>query len=85
MSFYRGPVAKLIQTIKDSTVWEVVDIIDVDTNRDENMNINFSHSIYARASFVPVELIENFELHVTKTVKRIFDYNTEVEHWSAQL
>lgn len=85
MSFYCGPVVKLIQTIKDSTIWEVVDVIDIDTNQDENMNINFSHGIYARAAFVPAETIENFNLHTTKNVKRTFDYSAEVEHWSAQL
>lgn len=85
MSFYCGPVAKLIQTIEDSTVWEVVDVINVDTNQDENINMNFSHSIYARAAFVPANVIENFDLHATKTVKRVFDYDNQVEHWSAQL
>jgi hypothetical protein len=85
MSFYCGPVAKLVQTVEDPTVWEVVDVINIDTNRDENMNINFSHSIYARATFIPTEIIENFDLHTTKNVERIFDYKFAVEKWRTRL
>ena len=83
MSFYCGHVAKLIQSRDNRSIWEIVDIIYLDTNCDENMNINFSHSINPRASFVPVDVIKDFNL-TTKKVKRIFVKDTGTECWEAQ-
>lgn len=85
MSFYQGKVAKLIQTGQKLNVsyWQVVDIIDVDTNNDENIHLNFSHHNVIRAVFVPVNKIVDFDSNQTKNVCREFESDAGTEAWYA--
>ena len=82
MSFYYGLVAKLTRSSDNPTVWDVVDLLSIDTDSDENIHINFSHKHIIRAVFVPVTAIRSFDAQKTKKVKRTFSENLEI--WESQ-
>lgn len=81
MSFYKGFVAKMINT--NENIWEVVLVSYIDTKSDINMNTAFHHLGHVRATFVPTEIIKNFKPGHTLKVKRTFYENTRTESWEA--
>lgn len=82
-SFYKGFVAKIILTDLPNSTWHVVDLMMIDTNCDDNININFGHGDAFMCSFVPTAWIQNFQPNVTKKVRRILDATTGIESWES--
>lgn len=83
MSFYQGAVAKLIKSDQELDHWLVVDVLIINTNDDQNINIDFSHGSIPRAAFVPTTLIHDFDSKTTKKIKRTLDKNTGIERWES--
>lgn len=72
----------LLQHQHGISSWEVVDVFEFDSNKDENMNTNFSHGAVVRATFIPVDCVQGFT-EKTSVVSRTFDHNTQLESWAA--
>ena len=87
MSYYQGPVAKLVLNAppKDpnKTEWQVVKVVNIDTSLDENMNFNFQEGDGQRGTWIPVTLIGNYYTGV-KIVTRRFNPLDSTERWEAQ-
>lgn len=83
MSFYCGLVAKLVAPRHLVGIFEIVELLQIDTADDANMDIDFSHGTTIRAFFVPVSEIVGFVNGTTTTVSRIFDFDLGIETWKS--
>jgi uncharacterized protein involved in tellurium resistance len=86
MSYYVGKVVKLMWNGSENnkpgcSTWQVLDVIDVDTNNDTNIHINLSHN-NMRSTFLPITQITNYT-DATTTISRWYDDQQHTEHWLA--
>jgi hypothetical protein len=86
MSYYVGKVVKLLWNGSENnkpghSTWQVLDVIEVDTNNDANIHIDLSHK-GIRTTFLPITQITDFATD-TSTVCRWYNSEQHTEHWSA--
>lgn len=85
-SYYNGKVVKLLWNGNHGnkvgySTWQVLDVMEIDTNNDNNIHINLSH-LNLRATFLPVTQIKDFS-DSTTTVSRFYNSEQHTEHWAA--
>ena len=83
MSFYCGPVAKLVESFRIPGRFDIVQLLQINTADDANMHIDFSHGHIIRAVFIPVNEIVGFVDGTTTTVSRIFNSELGIEIWQS--
>lgn len=82
-SFYQGTVLLIIPITAGSDVWHILQILNIDTANDTNINTVFENPSFKLGStIIQSTLVKRFDAG-TKKIKRKFHVETGLEYWEA--